>query len=291
VTASLSNSPTGSVPPSGTAVVHKRRVVQLILEPRTTALLTGETQQFATRGVRNSGDTISVSANYAATGGTITSSGLYTAGATPGNFMIIATRRALADTALVAITTPSTAPVATVTVAPATKTLRIGTSVQLTATTKDSTGALLVGRSITWSSDAPAVATVSADRLVSAVAVGSATITATSEGKSGTASITVTVVPVASVTVTPSPGSVSIGSTLQLTAVTKDSAGKVLTVVSSPGRAARPGLGRSRRRSRFRHCGRIDDNHRYERRQERHILRYRDRSIGGAGRQVHLGDG
>jgi hypothetical protein len=120
-------------------------------------------------------------------------------------------------------------PVASVTVAPATKTLRIGTTAQLTATTKDSAGNVLNGRAVTWLSNASGIATVSASGLVTAVAAGSATITATSEGKSGTSTITVTIVPVATVTVTPSPASVNIGSTLQLSAVTKDSAGNVLT--------------------------------------------------------------
>src|SRR5207249_6025393 len=125
--------------------------------------------------------------------------------------------------------TVTVVPVASVTVAPTSKTLRIGTTAQLAATTKDSAGNVLTGRSIAWSSSAPAVATVSASGLVTAVAVGSATITATSEGKSGTSAITVTVVPVASVTVAPTSKTLRIGTTAQLAATTKDSAGNVLT--------------------------------------------------------------
>src|SRR6267378_4618938 len=113
VTASLSNNAPGAVPPTGSAIVHKRHVVQLILQPGATTLLTGRTQPFATRGVRSSGDTIAVIANYQATGGAITPNGLYTAGTTPGSFMVIATRRALADTAFVTITN---VPVASVSV-------------------------------------------------------------------------------------------------------------------------------------------------------------------------------
>jgi len=156
---------------------------------------------------------------------TASASGLVTAvGA--GSATITATSEGKTGTSAITVTV---VPVASVTVAPATKTLGIGTTVQLTATTKDSAGNVLAGRSIAWSSSAPAVATVSASGLVTAVAVGSATITATSEGKSGTAAITVMVVPVAAVTVSPSSGTVNVGSTLQLTAVTKDSAGNVLT--------------------------------------------------------------
>jgi len=148
-------------------------------------------------------------------------------GVAAGSAIITATSEGHAGTSSISVTA---VPVASVTVAPATKTLRIGATVQLTVTTKDSAGNVLTGRSIAWSSSAPAVATVSVSGgLVTAVAVGSATITATSEGKSGTSAITVTVVPVASVIVSPSSGSVNVGSTLQLSAVTKDSAGNVLT--------------------------------------------------------------
>src|SRR6185295_17259301 len=52
-------------------------------------------------------------------------------------------------------------------------------------------GNVLGGRTVTWSSGAAGVATVSSQGLVTGVAGGSAQITATSEGKSGSATITV----------------------------------------------------------------------------------------------------
>jgi hypothetical protein len=62
----------------------------------------------------------------------------------------------------------------------------------MTATVKDASGNTLLGRTVTWSSNAGAVASVnSTTGLVTANAAGGATITATSEGKSGTATITV----------------------------------------------------------------------------------------------------
>src|SRR5439155_1217748 len=71
------------------------------------------------------------------------------------------------------------APVASVTVTPASATVQGGQTVQLTATLKDANGNLLSGRSVTWSSSNTAVATVDNSGLVSGVAAGSATITAT----------------------------------------------------------------------------------------------------------------
>src|SRR6266851_5772709 len=119
--------------------------------------------------------------------------------------------------------------VASVTVAPSPGTLPVGSTAQLTATTKDSAGNVLTGRAVTWASSNTVVATVSATGLVTGVAVGSATITATSEGKNGTAAVAVTAPPVPVASVTVAPATVLVGVTVQLTATTRDAGGNVLT--------------------------------------------------------------
>ena len=121
--------------------------------------------------------------------------------------------------------------VVSVDVAPASASVAVGGTVQLTATARNAEGEPLAGFPFTWTSDAPAVATVSAAGVVTGVGAGSATITATTDGKSGTASVTVTTstAPVATVEVTPASASVPVGGTLQLTATTRDAAGTVLT--------------------------------------------------------------
>src|SRR5438445_193015 len=124
--------------------------------------------------------------------------------------------------------TVTTVPVASVTVSPATASVAVGQTLQLTATPKDSTGTALTGRSVTWVSSNPGVATVSSNGLVTSGAVGTATITATSEGKAGSAAVTVTPVPVASVAVAPATASIRVAQTVQLTATPKDSAGGTL---------------------------------------------------------------
>ena len=123
---------------------------------------------------------------------------------------------------------PPPAPVATVTVDPASATVGPTQTVQLGATTKDAAGNALSGRSVAWSSSSTAAATVDGNGLVTAVAPGAATITATSEGRSGGAQITVQA-PVASVTVTPAAASIFTGATTPLTASLKDGASNVLT--------------------------------------------------------------
>lgn len=124
-----------------------------------------------------------------------------------------------------------TAPVVSVEVTPASASVLVGGTVQLTATALNAEGEALPGRTATWSTDAPSVATVSTTGLVRGEGPGQATITATIEGKTGTSSLTVTTstVPVASVDVTPASTSVSVGGTAQLTATARDAGGQPLT--------------------------------------------------------------
>ena len=69
-------------------------------------------------------------------------------------------------------------------------------TVQLTATVKNQHGQVMSGVAVTWTSSAPATATVDTSGLVTAVANGTAAVTATAGSASGTAAITVAQVPV-----------------------------------------------------------------------------------------------
>src|SRR6266516_1171649 len=119
---------------------------------------------------------------------TVNSSGLVT-GVVAGAVTITATSEGQSGTASITV---SGVPVASVTVSPASASVPVGQTVQLSATLRDANGTILTGRSVTWASNNTAVATVTGTGLVSAKVAGSATITATSEGQSGTAAITVT---------------------------------------------------------------------------------------------------
>jgi Tol biopolymer transport system component len=91
----------------------------------------------------------------------------------------------------------STLPVADVSVTPGTVSISPeapGNTVQLRATMRDRNGAVLVGRSVTWSSSDVSVATVDASGRVTAVASGDVTISATSEGVTGVADVSVSYV-------------------------------------------------------------------------------------------------
>ncbi len=84
-------------------------------------------------------------------------------------------------------------PVAVVVPSDTSLTLAVGLTRQLSVILKDAKGNVLAGRSVTWTSTAPAVATVTSDGLVTAVAQGQAVVRATSEGLH--ADINVTIVP------------------------------------------------------------------------------------------------
>ena len=117
------------------------------------------------------------------------------------------------------------APVNAVTIEPALATLDVGEVIQLSAALRDKDGTIL-DRPITWTTSDQTVANVT-NGLVTAIGAGTVTISATAEGKTGNAAITV-LVPVATVDVTPATAAITLGTTLQLTAVPKDASGNPL---------------------------------------------------------------
>jgi hypothetical protein len=146
------------------------------------------------------GTDVTGSLQWSTTGGTITNNGAiagtlyvtYTSPGQAGNYLLIVTTAtgAPADTAKIAVTT-TPVPVNAVTVTPGTVSLVLGDTTRLNATLTDSSGSVLFGRAITWSSSGPTIAMVAGEGFVRAMGAGTATITATSEGRSGTAVVTV----------------------------------------------------------------------------------------------------
>src|SRR2546426_707557 len=206
-------------------------VVQIVVRPDSVALDPQQTQPFRAFGRTAAGDSVPTTVLWSTSGGTITQSGFYTAGQAVGNFHVTAKQNggSLTDSSAVSVIAM---PVASVTVSPASASVGVGQTLQLTATPQDASGNPLTGRVVTWVSSAPLLATVSGSGLVSGVAAGPAMITATSEGQSGTATVTVTALappPVASVTVSPATVSVRVGATVQLAATPKDASGNPLS--------------------------------------------------------------
>ena len=155
----------------------------------------------------------------------VSSTGVVTANAA-GQVTIAVTASGKSATAAITILDRE---VAAVQIAPASVSVRIGTTFALAAQTIDAEGRALPNRPITWTSSNNAVATVNNQGGVTGVAAGAATITATSEGKSGTAAVTVTLNAVATITLAPGSETLGVGTDAPFTATLRDAGGAVLT--------------------------------------------------------------
>jgi len=174
-------------------------LVSIAVTPATVPLALGGTQQLTVTGTYSDSSTANLTSGStfvsSAPGvATVSAAGLVTAVAS-GTATITATHTASGKTATAGVNVGGAAPTLTsIAVAPATVALAMGGSQQLTVTGtySDSSTANLTSGS-TFVSSAPAVATVSTAGLVTAVAVGSATITAThtASGKTSTSAVTV----------------------------------------------------------------------------------------------------
>jgi uncharacterized protein YjdB len=106
-----------------------------------------------------------------------------------------------------------------------------GLTMQLSATTRDGSGNILIGRPVNWTTSNQAVATVSGTGLVTGVSLGSAQITAESEGVTSAVQLSVAPRPIATISLTPNPGSVKQGSALQMSLDLRDANGSQLNTV------------------------------------------------------------
>jgi uncharacterized protein YjdB len=144
----------------------------------------------------------------------------------PGTALLTATSEGKTASVTVAVATAS---VSAVSVTLGAYTLLPGQTTQATTTVSDFYGNALTGRTVTYTSLDPTIATVSANGLVTAIKTGAVIIRATSEGKTGDASLTVSVPSVATVAVSFASPNLTIGQTTVATATYKDANGVTLT--------------------------------------------------------------
>jgi len=214
-------------------------VVQIVSSPTSVTLDPYQTQQFLAYGRTQAGDSVAVVASWSASGGTITSGGLYAADTNAGTYQVTATAQ-VAATAPAAATPTNTRPSGSSTVkntgpltqailTPATASVLVGGTLQFAAYGRrkngDSTSVSVVygatGGTISAAGLYTAGQTAGPYRVVATVS-GGGTLT-------DTAAVTITTIPVASVTVSPTTAGIQVGATQQFTAVPKDAAGNTLT--------------------------------------------------------------
>lgn len=124
--------------------------------------------------------------------------------------------------------------VTTVSITPGAVQLEIGRTATFTGVVRSQLDSVMPRVVLTWSSTNPAVATVTAGGVVSAISKGNATITAAAGAKSASATVFVVDPSVSTVTITTAVPSVFyVGQTLQAVAVVKDGSSNTLTAFAT----------------------------------------------------------
>jgi len=204
----------------------------IVVSPNPATIAANGTQQFSAVGKDFSGTNVTISPSWSvvAGGGTISASGLFTAGPTPGTFAstVKATSGSISGTATVIVTT---GPLASITVTPNPDTLAINGTQLFTAVGRDVAGNVVV-ITPTWSVVASGGTITTAGSFTAGTVPGTFlnTVKATSGTLSGTADVVVTPGPLATITVTPTPVTLAINGTQQFTAVGKDASGNVVAI-------------------------------------------------------------
>jgi uncharacterized protein YjdB len=239
---------TGGVTGTGTFTVTNVPVAVVGVQPSALQLTAGGTAQLAVTGTDAAGGSLGQRvAQWSSsnpTVATVSSSGVVTA-VSKGAATVTATVDGVSGTASVSVAEPPPAPVASISVGLASASILVGQSTQATVTLWDADGNVLTGRSVSWSSTDPDLATVSTTGLVAALAAGSATIVASAEGQSGLASVTVmpsAPVPVATVSLSAPSTALTVGQTTQVTVVVRDVDGRVLGGRVVAWRSTNPGV-------------------------------------------------
>jgi hypothetical protein len=247
----------GNVSVSGSAVVtvtdgppppppnNSTAFAYLLVIPQNATLNINDTQQFSAYLVVNGSAPVEVPVNWSVLGaiGTIDASGLFTATAAGNGFVLAKYFYAPLSLALegnASVTVNAAPPPANatyyITVSPSTATLLVGATQQFVAQLSDANGTYLYdlpNSDVNWSSDNPAVGTIDAFGIFTALSPGSALVNATYAGTNLTnvtslnsANVTVNAAPppanVSYLLITPNPASLFVGQSQQFIATAYD---------------------------------------------------------------------
>lgn len=197
-------------------VIQSATLVSMNLTPDVVSLDPGALQQFAVSGQLSNGQSTVPTVSYQVTGGSINGSGIYTAGATPGGYRVIATAvNGMADTSSVTINAPV---VVAVTVAPASISLNFGGTQNFSATGTLNTGGS-TSVTVVWSATGGSIS--SGGGYTAGSTAGSFQVIATeqSQGVADTAVVQIQApATLQSIVVSPSSASVQTGTTSQFSA-------------------------------------------------------------------------
>ena len=233
--ASTVKATSGSISNTATVIVTVGPLATIAVTPNPVSLAVGATQQFVAVGKDAAGNVVPLTPAWSAVagGGSISSTGLFTAGTAVGTFTntIQASSGTITGTATVSVTP---GPLATIVVTPNPITLNVGAAQQFTAVGRDASGNLVAITPV-WS---VVIGGGSIDNITGLFTAGTVagtftnTVKATSGAISGTATVTVTpaAATLATITVSPNPVIVAPNATQLFTAVGRDASGNVVAI-------------------------------------------------------------
>jgi uncharacterized protein YjdB len=194
----------------------------IAITPTTASIQTGTSQQLSATCKDQYGANFTCPALiWAKTSGpgSINSSGLYSAGQTPGTATITASASGVtSNTSTITVNNPPPV-LSSIAITPTTASIQIEMSQQLSATCKDQYGANFTCPALTWTKTSGPGSLSSSGLYSSGLAPGTATITASASGvTSNTSTITVTFPIINTILIGPLSASIGIGNTQQLSA-------------------------------------------------------------------------
>jgi hypothetical protein len=199
-----------------TAKVRIKGLESVEVLPGSVSLAPGATARFTANGVRANGTTEQISPTWSATGGTISSTGVYLAGSTAGTYRVIATHGGgeLADTATVVITAAPSATLTGLAISPATISVAAGSQTSFSAAATWSDGSSVTPQ-LTWSASGGTISATGT--FLAGPITGTYQVIARHQasGRADTASVTVTAARLLGLTVNPANAAVQANNSVQ----------------------------------------------------------------------------
>ena len=208
--------------------------VSVSVSPTTASLQVNQQKQFAA----TISGTTNTAVTWTASGGTVTSGGLYTAPSSAGTYTVTATSAADSTKSASAVVTVSQSAQVSVSISPTTASLSTGTQNQFTASVSGSSNT-----AVTWAASGGTITT--GGLYTAPSSAGTYTVTATSAAdstKSASAVVTVSQPTQVSISLSPSTVSLSTGGQEQFTAKVSGTSNTAVTWSASGGTVSASGL-------------------------------------------------
>ena len=211
-------------------------LAQIIVTPSSATLEVGKSTIFTAQGLDSNGgiiSNVSLTWKVVAGGGTINSSGQFTAGTKVGSYVstVEASSGSVKGYATVVI---KPGPVTKVTVSPSSRTVKAGEKISFSFSVFDQYNNAISGKTATWAVTTGAGTIDTSGNLTAGTKAGNYpnAVTATVDGVTGQATVVISPNSLKTLTVSPNPGNVQPNKTLQFSAVGRDTYGNIVPNLS-----------------------------------------------------------